>query len=170
MDVQKAEIKTDHRSAKAGLKLMSNNQWSGGMTSLSIEGFWALGWQVWSAAISIPLPLLPVQRLLVGTIFHLPENQQPRACRAVKPATLHVHTETSLTARLLSHRHLALLNFVMWLARNSQDKCCRTFRMWRMCVPVTNTVQWQETGSYLSAPSSSSFFSSSRLSSFIKQY
>lgn len=49
---------------------------------LSNEGFHqALPRQVWSTAISISFPLLPLQRLLVGTILHLSENRQPGCTR-----------------------------------------------------------------------------------------
>lgn len=52
---------------------------------LSNEGFHqALPRQVWSTAISISFPLLPLQRLLVGTILHLSENRQPGCTRGSK--------------------------------------------------------------------------------------
>lgn len=78
-------------------------------TSFPWEWFWALALQVWSTATSLPpfLPSLFVQRPLVGTIFHLSENQIPGASRAVGPAT-----HASLTAHPCALRSSSSLSTV----------------------------------------------------------
>lgn len=60
---------------------------------------------------SFPFISLPVQRSLVGTIFHLSENQQPGPHEALNPSN--VHTEMSPAARPVHCQHSAALNFLL---------------------------------------------------------
>lgn len=108
-------------------------------TSLPWEWFWALALQVWSTATSLPpfLPSLFVQRPLVGTIFHLSENQIPGASRAVGPAThasLTAHpcalrSSSSLSTVTRTAAHLRAVVFIInWPpscpSTDRTDQCC----------------------------------------------
>lgn len=173
-DIYKAEMKTDNCGVKARKKVTVQCQKHPGKRQLASNTH---HFQMRESkhspgrcgALPSPFifPLLCVQRLLVGTIFHLSENQQPGACRAVKPPTRHVHTETSLMVPVVQRRHLALLNFLMWWSHNLQGRMLLS--IWdAACVPVMKTVKWQETKQETAGPACTSF--SSRLNFIIKRH